>query len=89
MGEGPAAFAAVAACVSAAPHSLPSVFYEGIARLLERASEPLLCSPLPRLSVREAGVTYVRWSVQACLRTDRVYATQQDEAFGDQQGSGI
>lgn len=57
--------------------------------LFERASEPLLQSPLLKSSGREADGPHVRSSVQHCSERSKFVGHSADEAYGDQQGSGL
>ncbi|TKS61999.1 MAG: hypothetical protein EWM72_00126 [Nitrospira sp.] len=70
-------------------HISPHPNYWGIVRLVERASEPLLHSPLAKMSDREADGPHVRRSVQQSLERTKFVGHSEDEAYGDQQGSGL
>ena len=84
----PGCLSGLGPCVSATFFSPSSSLCEGDNWLFERASEPLLCSPLLKSSDREAVGPHVRRSVQAGLERTKFVGQSEDEADGDQQGSG-
>ena len=84
----PGCLSGLGPCVSATFFSPSSSLCEGDNWLFERASEPLLCSPLLKSSDREAVGPHVRRSVQAGLERTKFLGQSEDEADGDQQGSG-